>query len=279
MFFDGTFVLDPELNEIPITRYHCVYGFGISPPTPLPSLLIGEQEVYLLPGSNTTLTFIWNTTGISFGNYTISAFAEPVPGEIDIEDNTFIDGVVEILWQHDVALIDVSPSQTWVYQSRTVKFNVTVTNKGDFIENVTIILYYNISAGETIGNETIDNLLLNENRTVTLVWITTGVIPCRNYTITAVANIAYLDADPTDNTLADGKVKVRILGDINGDGKVDIRDIGSVAKAFGSFGSDLYPGSPPRPNWNPDCDMNGDNKIDIRDIAAAARNFGKTCLP
>jgi hypothetical protein len=277
-FIHETFVLDPEDNEIPITRYHCVYGFGISPPTPPPSL-IGEQEVYLLPGSNTTLTFIWNTTGISFGNYTISAFAEPVPGEIDIEDNTFVDGVVEILWQHDVALIDVSPSQTWVYQSRTVKFNVTVTNKGDFIEDVTIILYYNISAGETIGNETIDNLLLNENRTVTLVWVTTGVIPCRNYTITAVASIAYLDADPTDNTLADGKVKVRILGDINGDGKVDIRDIGSVAKAFGSFGSDLYPGSPPRPNWNPNCDMNGDNKIDIRDIAAAVRNFGKTCLP
>lgn len=261
-----TFVLDPEDNEIPITRYHCIYGFGISPPTPLSSLLIGEQEVYLLPGSNTTLTFTWNTIGVSFGNYTISAFAEPVPGETDIEDNTFVDGVVEILWQHDVALIDVSPSQTWVYQSRTVKFNVTVTNKGDFIENVTTTLYYNITSGEIIGEETITNLLPSENRTVTLVWNTTGVKPCFNYTITAVATIYTPDNDPADNTLTDGKVKVRILGDINGDGKVDMKDIRAVAKAFASYLG--------HERWNPDLDFDNNGKIDMRDIRIVAKHFG-----
>ncbi|MCK4481729.1 S8 family serine peptidase [Candidatus Bathyarchaeota archaeon] len=259
-----TFVYDPELNEIPITRYHGVYGFGISPP---PSPLIGEQKIYLLPGSNTTLTFAWNTTGMLLGNYTIKAVASSVPSEIDVEDNTFVDGVVEVLWQHDIAVIKVSPSRTWVYEGHTVDFNVTVRNEGDFTENVTIILYYNITAGHVIDIGTIENLHPQENKTVTLIWDTSGVTPCRNYTITAIATIP-IESDVTDNTLeSPAKVKVRILGDINGDGKVDIKDIAAVAVAFGS-----YPGLP---RWNHSADLSQDGKIDIRDIALAARNFGK----
>lgn len=54
--------------------------------------------------------------------------------------------------------------------------------------------------------------------------------------------------------------------DINQDRKVDIRDIATVAKAFGS--------SPDHPNWNPSADINENGKIDIRDIAIVARDFG-----
>ena len=261
---DETFVLDENIEVIPMTTYDGTAG--TSPPTPPPQL-IGEQDVYLLPESNTTLTFTWNTTSIPLGNYTIKAVADPVPYETDIEDNTFVDGIVEIFWQHDVALIDVSPSRTWVYESRTVTFNVTARNEGDFTENMTITLYYNITSGEVIGEETIVNLLPGENRTVTLVWNTTGVTPCFNYTITAVATIDTPDNDPADDTLTDGKVKVRILGDINGDGKVDIKDIRAVAKAFGS-----YPG---HERWNPDLDFSNDGKIDMRDIRMVSKHFGE----
>lgn len=61
--------------------------------------------------------------------------------------------------------------------------------------------------------------------------------------------------------------KVILRGDLNGDGKCDIRDIAIVAKAFGS-----YPGYP---NWNPIADLNGDLKVDIKDIATVAKDFGK----
>jgi hypothetical protein len=49
----------------------------------------------LLPGSSTTITFIWTTT--SNGTYTISATAELNP-EIDANpsDNTYVDGKVEV---------------------------------------------------------------------------------------------------------------------------------------------------------------------------------------
>jgi parallel beta-helix repeat protein len=41
-----------------------------------------------------TVDFTWNTTGFAFGNYTISAYAEPVPGETDTADNSIADGWV-----------------------------------------------------------------------------------------------------------------------------------------------------------------------------------------
>jgi hypothetical protein len=46
----------------------------------------------LLPGNQTTLAFTWNTSDFARGNYTIKAMASTVPGEVDISDNTFIDG-------------------------------------------------------------------------------------------------------------------------------------------------------------------------------------------
>ncbi len=57
------------------------------------------------------------------------------------------------------------------------------------------------------------------------------------------------------------------LGDLNGDGKVDIRDIAIAVLAFGS-----YPG---HPRWNPVADVNKDDKVDTRDIALIVNNFGR----
>ena len=58
---------------------------------------IGTGTVTGMPsGSSTPLFFTWNTTGIAYGNYTISAYALPVPGETDTADNSLTDGLVLI---------------------------------------------------------------------------------------------------------------------------------------------------------------------------------------
>ena len=59
-----------------------------------------------------------------------------------------------------------------------------------------------------------------------------------------------------------------ILGDINGDGIVDIFDLAIIAFAFGS--------QPSSSNWDPRADLNSDNKVDIFDAVMLANNFGKT---
>ena len=62
---------------------------------------------------------------------------------------------------------------------------------------------------------------------------------------------------------------VILKGDITGpygvpDGKVDIKDVAKVSKAFGQ--------SPPS---DPKCDLNKDGKVDIKDVAIVSLDFGK----
>jgi hypothetical protein len=56
----------------------------------------------LQPGTQTTLTFTWNTTGFAYGNYTIKAVADTVSGETDTGDNTFTDGLLKVVLVGDV---------------------------------------------------------------------------------------------------------------------------------------------------------------------------------
>jgi endoglucanase len=60
------------------------------------------------------------------------------------------------------------------------------------------------------------------------------------------------------------------LGDVNGDGRVDLKDLALVARAFGS--------TPTSPNWNPAADINGDGTVNMKDIALAVRNFGQQTI-
>jgi hypothetical protein len=102
-------------------------------------------------------------------------------------------------------------------------------------------------------------------------WNTTLVTPCHNYTISAEATTVPHEYDVTNNLYVDGKVKVRILGDVNGDGVVDMADVSLVIDAFMS-----YPG---HPLWNPDADFNRDDSVDMVDISVVVENFNKICPP
>ena len=57
----------------------------------------------LPPDEQMILTFRWDTNGFAeYQNYTISAYAHPVPREIDIADNSFVGGVVRLVHIGDV---------------------------------------------------------------------------------------------------------------------------------------------------------------------------------
>ncbi len=195
-----------------------------------------------------TTTYYWNsTTGLS----ALQSGLINVTGPGSITGNYIF---------HEVIVTNITASNAWAYRGWTTTVNVTVSNKGDFSENAWLTLYYNITADKSINTYPV-YLGAGQNYTLTFTWNTNGV-PCLNYTLTAVATI------PTgSNTLSDGNISVRLMGDVNGDGRVDLRDIALVARAFGST-----PGSP---NWNSYADINGDGKVDMKDIASVIRNFGQ----
>ncbi|NIP66509.1 hypothetical protein GWN63_00020, partial [Candidatus Bathyarchaeota archaeon] len=70
------------------------------------------QITSLPPHQVYTLTLVWNTTEVSVGNYTLKAWAPPVPGEIDLADNQHVDGEIQILTPiiPNIAILDVTPN-------------------------------------------------------------------------------------------------------------------------------------------------------------------------
>jgi PKD repeat protein len=192
-----------------------------------------------------------------------------------IDSNGLNDTMLEVIdvLQHDVAVTDVVPYRTWVYEGQTIKVNVTVVNNGDFNETIDVDLFFNITANQKIGTDNV-HLASGENATLTFLWDTTDVTHCHNYTITACSRIEF-DSNMTNNVKEGSmRIKVRILGDVNGDSKVDITDVALAAKAFGAHALN---GTPRWLPWGPYADMDSNGSIDITDIALIAKNFGTTC--
>ena len=76
------------------------------------------------------------------------------------------------------------------------------------------------------------------------------------------------NAEDISTNLLSGEVRMypTHIADVNRDGKVNMLDIGYVARAFGA--------KPGHPRWNTEYDVVIDDVISMRDIGVVARNFG-----
>jgi predicted GH43/DUF377 family glycosyl hydrolase len=172
-----------------------------------------------------------------------------VKAQIDIDPNTLnlkskgnlVTGYVELPEGYNVADINVS---TTVLNS-TVPAELTPTAINDY------------------DGDGIPDLMVKFNRTAVSGLILSEGIKYGNVTLTVAGQL-------NDGTMFEGSdvIRVKMPGDVNMDGKVDVKDLIAVVKAFGS--------SPGKPRWNPTADENEDEKIDMIDILIVARNFGKT---
>jgi outer membrane protein assembly factor BamB len=75
-----------------------LYAETMPPGTPIGTVTVSN----LLNSETRIITFIWNTTGLAKGNYTIWAHATPIPPETDPIDNTFIDGWIIVSMLGDI---------------------------------------------------------------------------------------------------------------------------------------------------------------------------------
>jgi len=254
-------------------------SFTYSPPFPKAGEAITFNATSSTPDGGIIVSYDWD-----FGDGNITVTENPIITHLYTSSGiynvtlTITDsaGLTDSTWRmiyvmtRDIAVVEVTPSTDRIYVGRTITINVTVANKGEINETFDVILYYNITAGNTIGAQTVRDLLPGEHIALTFHWNTTGVKPCSNYTITAHALPVYGETNTTDNTLSSHiRVKIKMMSDINGDGKVDMIDVYQVVKTFGSNRG--------HPRWNPEADFNLDGKVDMQDVYTIVIHFGE-CL-
>ena len=258
-----------------------VANFTYSPTWPAvnETVTFNASASYDPDGSGSIVSYRWdfgdstNATGMivnhnytAFGTYNVT---------LTVTDD---DDLTDILWKlvtvytevpvHDVAITNVTTSATEVWVGEIVNITVVVKNEGTAVETFNVTVYYDAIS---IGTQTVTNLFPDAEETLTFSWNTTGVTPLNyNYTISAQASLLPgppPETDTADNTFTNGIVKVKMVGDLDGNGVINIKDIGIIGKAFGSRPGD--------PNWLPIADVYEDGKINIKDIGVVAKHFGE----
>jgi hypothetical protein len=170
---------------------------------------------------------------------------------------------------------DVSSLWSWytdlswnnsVLQLTSTPINVT---EGPFLQSAGPTLFMETPPKPGNMQELSDTLL--ENTTASgsgdLAYINFTVVAFGSSTTITLTNSQMLNNDPhtISYTASSLTFAVRLMGDVNGDNKVDGRDITLIAKHFGHSVAPSFV----------QCDLNHDGKIDGRDITLAARMFGR----
>jgi hypothetical protein len=173
-----------------------------------------------------------------------------------------IGGSVSVL-NHDVAIVAVYSSANETYDGRLVNMTATAKNVGLAPENFTVSIFAN---SILIGTSQVLNLLPNQTTLVQMAWNTSGHASMTPYVISAQASAVPYETNLANNALTDGNVKVKIMGDVNGDGTVSILDLDAWDAAYGS--------SQGMPNWNSQADLDGSGTVDKTDGMLIIENYG-----
>jgi len=248
MHYTPEFSID---NTAGIIKVNVTYYLPAVPITTLSEVSLVNM-IFRVKGKGTTLLDLHDTT-------LVDSLGRPLPHVT--HDGLFANII------RDLAVTKVVTNVDWAYQGNPVKINVTVQNKGEVVEtSISVKAQFD---DNLIGTMTIPSLNPSEETTITFTWNTTNVTPCQNYTIWAEVISVPFELNLENNVFTDGEVKIKKMGDVNGDGKISIEDMILSINAFGS--------TPGIPGWNPHADMDGNSKVNIADIVITIKHFGEKC--
>jgi len=209
------------------------------------TLFWAEFQILLAPGAGQTFnskfdistqyaatnTYVWDPTGNS---YTFT----PSDGTYQFTNSSGPPAPKPLL-------VSISPSSASVALNQTLLFTSNVTGGTGpygfqwFLNNTAV-------PSATSNNWTFSSMI--------------------NATYTVYLNVADNVGGNAISNTASVTVLFRIPGDVNGDNKVDGKDVALAALAFGSV--------PGTTTWNQNTDVNGDGRIDGKDLVIIVRNYG-----
>jgi len=218
---------------------------------------VGSDDFNVYALNATTGTLIWN---YMTGNVVCSSPAV-VDGVVYVGSH---DGLVYAFGIpfHDIAIGDVTSSKTVVGQGYDMNVTVTAADLGDYLETFNVSVYANTTI---IASQNV-TFSSGNSANVNFTWNTTD-LAYGNYTVSAYAWPVPNETNTANNNCTGGNVVVTIPGDIDGNGVVNMADVISILRAFGStLGQSRYV---------PNCDIDNNGRIDMGGVMIALYNFGQ----
>jgi PKD repeat protein len=255
-----------------------VASFVYEPLEPKVGELVTFDATESIPGEDSIVSYEWD-----FDDGNTTATPDPVIAHVYGNSGTFnvtltvtnTEGLSDKTWKlitvvsaikHDITVVSVNASTPHEYPGRVVNITVVVKNNGEVSETFDVITYRDAIP---IGTAHVNDLSVGENTTIVFSWDTTGLAPCHNWTISAEAPLID-DYNPSDNALIDGTVKIKMLGDVDANGIIDIYDVVAASVAYNS--------KPGDPTWNPQADIAPEyGWIDLFDLVTINCHYGETC--
>jgi len=195
-------------------------------------------------GSFTTLTFNYNTTEMTSGQYFISANATII-GHSDHDPSDNSDWNPTKIDERNVAVFDVTPLETEVNVGDKVDINVAVMNKGTTnVSTLPLFVYYEGKPISDVWCERahwVFDLKNGTTETLTFIWDTKGVEP-GEYTISAEADRLLYETSYSDNKFTNGTIKVQA---VPLDVSINPTSVTMDVLQSELFNSDVSGGSPP----------------------------------
>ncbi len=200
----------------------------------------------------------------------------------------------------DETTIYVNPATGTFYLGETFTVNVDIGNVTNLFSyeaklgfNQTLIKPIGIAEGPFIRGQTASPsgtffLPIIKDDYVHVACVTLGAYPGVNgsgnlFTVTfntsapGESSLSLYDSTLLDSTVAeithstiDGGVLVRVIGDVNGDGVVNIVDMTLVSLSYGTFEGE--------PGYNSEADLNDDGIVDMQDLTIVAMHLGEPTI-
>jgi len=240
----------------------------------LDMLLNNPDPPYELPpqgavgnGTLCTITFQAQANGKTLLHFEYTELYTVTAEELDPIGHTPKDGFFEYpLRVHDIAVTSVVPRfkgtvVSAAYRTWNLSVSVTIRNQGSATEATSVTAYYYYLIWRKIGTQNVTSLASGAETTLTFNWKIASLTANATYTLKANATLIVdgvstliPDSNLANNEFVYGLVKVRLWGDVDGNGAINILDLKKVKLALSLL------------IVEPFADLDGDCDADILDL-------------
>lgn len=160
--------------------------------------------------------------------------------------------------QHDIAVVEVTPSKKVVGQGFSLSITITVGNLGDYVETFNFSLTIPTSSA-------VISLPSESFTTLTFTWDTES-FPIGDYNITAAVEMVLGEMNTANNNCS-SIVHIGLPGNLNADSAVDSTDLGILGSAWGAFLGEV--------NYVPEADIDDNGVVDSTDLGIMGAHWGE----